>query len=138
MKFGQYISIIGVKLSQKKLKTVKKKKKKKKIIHLPYLPSRSWNAGKGDCGYYRSHLGFSVLKGRGFIEVGGWSREEPGMPLSHFFFFFSRNLAGSIEPRLPPSSVAHTGILDAIACLSQEAGHVHGSLNLLFMFIHRY
>ena len=91
-----------------------RQKKKKKIIHLPYLPSRGWNAGKGDCRHYRSHLGFSVLMGRGFVEVGGWSREEPGVPLSHFFFF-SRNLAGSIEPRLPPSSVAHRSLTQSRA-----------------------
>ena len=57
-------------------------------IYAPPLPSdhRGWNAGKGDCGHYCSHLGFSVLMGRGFIKVGGWTREEPEEPLSHFFF----------------------------------------------------
>ena len=119
----------------KKKKLRQKKKKKKKIIHLPYLPSRGWNAGKGDCRHYRSHLGFSVLMGRGFIEVGGWSREEPGVPLSHFFFF--QEPCG--EYRTPSSPLqCSSQILDTIARLSQEAGHAHGSLNLLFIFEHRY
>ena len=66
----------------------KNEKKKPKHVSLgekkttPPLPSehQGWNAGKGDCGHYRSHLGFSILMGRGFIKVGGWSREEPGDP----------------------------------------------------------
>ena len=27
---------------------------------LPYLPSRGWNTGKGDCRHYRSQLGFCI------------------------------------------------------------------------------
>ena len=43
--------------------------KKKKKERPPPLPSehRGWNAGKGDCGHYRSQLGFSILMGRGFM-----------------------------------------------------------------------
>ena len=78
---------------------LKKKKKKKKVA--PPLPSehQGWNAGKGNCGHYRRHLGFSVLMGRGFIEVGGWSREEPEEPLSHFF---PGTLRGVSNPVFPP------------------------------------
>ena len=85
----------------------------KKKIHAPPLPSehQGWNAGKGDCRHYHSHLGFSILMGRGFIKVGGWSREVPGEPLSHFF---SRNLAGSLVRRLPPSSVAHGSLTQSL------------------------
>ena len=63
-------------------RSIHKKSQFVKKIKAPPLPSehRGWNAGKGDYGHYRSHLGFSVLMGRGFIEVGGWSREEPGDP----------------------------------------------------------
>ena len=74
--------------------------------------------------------------GRGFIKVGRWSMEEPGVPLSHFFFFFFfQEPCGEYRT---PSAGGSSQILDAIARLSQEAGHAHGSLNLLFMFIHRY
>ena len=40
----------------------------------PPLPSehQGWNAGKGDCGHYRSHLDFSILMGRGFIGIVEW------------------------------------------------------------------
>ena len=32
---------------------------------LPYLPSiQGWNASKGDCGHYRSQLGFSISYGK--------------------------------------------------------------------------
>ena len=72
------------------------------FLHLP------WNAGKGDCGHYNSHLGFSVLMGRGFIKVGGWSREEPGEPPC-----FSRNLAECLDLRLPPLQCS-SRILDTI------------------------
>ena len=44
--------------------------KKKPQKTYPPLPSehRGWNTGKGDCGHYRSQLGFSILMGRGFIQ----------------------------------------------------------------------
>ena len=55
-----------------------------KEIPAPPLPSehQGKNTGKGDCRHYHSHLGFSILMGRGFIQVGGWTitREEPGDP----------------------------------------------------------
>ena len=77
-------------------KRAPKGKKKKEILpHPPYLPSQGWNAGKGDCGYYRSQLGFCINRhrgrgslqkgGTGFIQDGGYSREEPGRPLSHIY-----------------------------------------------------
>ena len=74
----QYFRLYGTSMVIGAKAWPKTEKKKKKFIHLPYLPSRGWNAGKSDCGHYRSHLGFSILMGRGFTEVGGWLREEPG------------------------------------------------------------
>ena len=55
--------------------------------------------------------------------------EEPGVPLSHFFLIFFQEPCG--EYRTPSSPLqCSSQILDAIARLSQEAGHAHGSLNL--------
>ena len=94
--------------------------RKKNAYTSPTFEHQGWNAGKGDCGHYRSHLGFSILMGRGFIEVGGWSREEPGEPLS-LFFFFSWNLAGHVFP--PPEFVAHRSLTQSL----EPRGHA--SLN---------
>ena len=58
-----------------------------RLIKVEYVPPLSsehqgWNAGKGDCGHYRSQLGFSIHMGRGFIQGaqvfkgGAWTPPE--------------------------------------------------------------